>query len=543
MRRARFLCTAICAFALYGLMLTGCENGNENTVSETEIPETTATSESVPETVQTEAETVTKITEAEEIKEYDPVPKSTLNYDNVKDRIIFEDGENTLTARQYIDALENFEEFTNALGYKYIFQIMDIDENGIPEVTLARDDTVFVCSHLYTVTAEGEAVSLITVNHDICYNYFDSDTHDECSQLRGGSLKPYEKNGKTIWLSGYNSGGAGAGSSGTYILKYDGNVIDGEVIRHSSYERYPVDKDWLWDYNFYYNVLGEDVTEEEYDLKYDEYLDSLQPSDALYTQGYIDVFGDHSLYDHDDYKEMFCYTLNKYLDMRDGTYKDAYTELADKKIGDIAAQEYVDAVMACEDFLDERYDVQLADLNGDGMPEVIAYNGRHFRNYAKFFSVSPDKKAAVIPVLKNRLNEQLEERDDYPDTLIGKWVQAYIKDGETIWVGNFTNQDTDYKKDIEEVQGDFILKYDGKTVSQEILREHDKISYLNHNYYWRGEETSEEEYERLYREFIWNMEPLPEINIHSAMLDCNQDMEQKDLLAAAVLEYIENSYS
>lgn len=541
MRRAGSLCTAIFAFALCGLMLTGCEKGNESTGSETEISEDSASSESVSETVQTEAETAAENSLTEAVKkEYDPVPKSTLNYDKVKERIVFKDGENTLTAGQYIDALENCEDFTGALGYQYIFQIMDIDENGIPEVTLARDDTVFVCSNLYTVTAAGEAVSLTTVNQDICYNYFDG-THDEFSHLRGGSLKPYEKNGETVWLSGYNTGGAGGGSSGTYILKYDGSVIDGEIIRHSSYERYPANEDWLWDYSFYYNVLGEDVTEEEYDLKYNEYLDSLQPSDALYTQGYIDVFGDHSKYDHDDFKEMFCYTLNRYLDMRDGTYKDAYTQLADKKIGDIAAREYVEAVMSCEDLSERHYDFQLADINGDGMPEVIAYNGRHFRNYAKFFSVSPDKKAAVIPVLKNRLNEQLEARDDHPDTLIGKWVRAYKKDGETVWVGSFENRDTDYEKDIEEVQGDVILKLDGKAVSQEILREHDTISYLNHKYYWRGEKTSAEEYERLYREFIWSMEPLPEIDLYSAMYDCNRDTEQKDLLAAAVLEYIENS--
>lgn len=76
MQRARFLCTAICAFAICGLMLTGCEKGNENTVSETEISETTAASESVSETTPTETETVTEITEAEELKNTTPYQKA-----------------------------------------------------------------------------------------------------------------------------------------------------------------------------------------------------------------------------------------------------------------------------------------------------------------------------------------------------------------------------------------------------------------------------------------------------------------------------------
>ncbi|MDE5860311.1 MAG: hypothetical protein K2H23_08040, partial [Oscillospiraceae bacterium] len=461
MRKSKFLCTAICAFALCGLILTGCEKGNETT--ETEISEASVTSESVSETVQTEAETVTEsdITEAEEMKEYDPVPESTFNYDKIKDRIIFEDGENTLTAGQYIDALENFDGFINGFYYYYIFQIMDIDKNGIPEILLSRDDTVFVCSELCTVTAEGKGVSVQIANHDVYY---------DIGRLRGGPVQPYEKDGETLWISHFNTGGTGGETRGNCLLKYNGSGIDGEQINESTDVReigYDENGDWYYYCNHYYYIFGEEVTEEEYDRRRDEYMNSLKPSDELYVESYYDDFERFAEY---EFRENLSYTLNKYLDMRDGAYENAYTQLANKKIGDISAQKYVDAVMACEDFSESGFSFQLADFNSDGMPEVIAYVNEHYRSAAQYYSVSADGKAALLPVQKNKLNDSdhIEQKSDDPDMLIGKWAQGYEMDGETVWVGSFENRHAPYTSVIREAYGDYILKFDGKTVSQEI---------------------------------------------------------------------------
>lgn len=305
MRRARFLCTAICALSLCGLMLTGCEKRNENTVSETKISETAAASESVSETVQTEAETVTEITETEEMKEYDPVPKSTLNYDNVKDRVIFEDGKNTLTAGQYIDALESCEEFTNALGYYYAFQIMDIDENGIPEILIHLYGTMMNGSRLYAVTADGKAEAVKIIAHDIC----DNSDHDEY-YMRGNSLTPYEKDGETLWISGWRiiSAIGGNYNDGEYVLKYDGSVIDCEVIAESVYETYRANDEngnWEWYRNDYYYIFGEEVTEEEYYRRIEEYLNGLQPSDALYVE---------SAYKESEFRELLAAAVLEYIE-------------------------------------------------------------------------------------------------------------------------------------------------------------------------------------------------------------------------------------
>lgn len=554
MRKSKFLHTAICFFALCGAMLTGCltgcekENGNNgSTVSETEISETTAVSESVSETEQTEAETET-VTEASEAvkKEYDPVPASTLNYDKVRDRVIFDDGENTLTAGQYSDALESCEEFTHWLDVYHAFQITDMDENGIPEIMLYRYNAPHMSSRLYAVTAEGKAEAVKISGHGFCLD----DGSDECYEMIGSSPEPYEKDRKTVWIGHWLGGGTGGGSSGEYILKYDGSTIDGEVIRETAYETGYLGDDengepkWYW--NDYYYIWGEEVTEEEYGRREMEYFDSLLPSDALYAESYIKYYDKDSAFSGSVFGENLAYTLNRYLDMREGADKNPYDELAGKMIGDVPAQEYVDAVISCGEFEEGDLNFQLADLNGDGMPEVIAYSYGNYKNYAKFYSVSSDKKAAVIPVQKNKLNEQLDDYYDLPDTLVGKYVQPYERDGETVWVGSFVNRGTKYELNIDEVQGDVILKYDGRTVSQEVLREHDAITtrinysvFHSDNYYRRGEETDEEEYERLYREFIWNMNPMPEVNVYSAMGCCNRDRSQKELLAAAALEYSE----
>lgn len=534
MRRARFLCTAICAFAICGLMLTGCEKGNENTVSETEIPETTAASESVSKTTQTEAETITEITEAEEMKEYDPVPESTLNYDKIKDRVIFEDGTQKLTAGEYIDAFINGTD--DYVSFYYGVQIMDMDKNGIPEFLLYHYSSSISGSILYTVTADGELLK-IPVTGDP-YHEIDGKIH---YGINGGRLTPYEKDGETIWTGGFFSSGTGGSGGDSYVLKYDGSGVVMEVVDSwkslKSNMLYDENGDVYWEYYDYFYIFGEEVTEEEFDRRSQEYDESLHTSDAVYAESHYDI-GERTT--ECEFREIFSYTLNRYLDMLDGVDKDIYAELADKKIGDITAQEYIEAVMACEDFT-EFYSngIQLADLNGDGMPEIIAYYDQDWLTNAEYFSVSKDKTATLIPAERSALNDQV--RAEKANLNIGRWVKGYKNDSGTIWVGNFMNWDTPYGSDTEKIFGNYILKYDGKTVSQEILREY----YDNKGgdkYYWNDKKVTEKEYEQLYRKFIWDMEPLTDTNLYVSKCICNQDMEQKDLLAAAVLEYIEKSY-
>lgn len=301
--------------ALCGLMLTSCGNGGEDTVTETSAPETAQTSESVSETEETAAETLTE-TEAPESSETVPEEtESTENFDKVKDRVIFDDGTQRLTAGEYIDALEDCEEFTHWLDVNDDLQIMDMDKNGIPEIMIYYSDHMsYTGSRLYAVTEEGKAEAVPILNRDICFLSVEY-------ELEGENPVPYEKDGKTLWISRFKGSGTGGGFSGNYILKYDGSGIDGEVIDESRYETwngYDENGELEWYRSEHYCIFGEEVTEEEYDSKKKEYFDSLQPSDALYVQSPIGDYDENRKFLGSEFGENLADALNKYLDMRDG---------------------------------------------------------------------------------------------------------------------------------------------------------------------------------------------------------------------------------
>lgn len=309
MSKHKIICLALC-----GLMLTSCGNSGEDTAAETSAPETEQASESVSETAKTEAETVNE-TEAPESSETVPEEtESTENFDKVKDRVIFVDGTQKLTAGQYIDALESCEEFDVSHPSFRDFQIMDMDGNGIPEIIVCGRFMAYTFSRLFTVSAEGKADAVPILNHNLC----DSSDHSECYVLTGAEPSPYEKDGKTVWISNFSGGGTDGGFSGEYILRYDGSGIDGEVIDRAEYETYGQEDEngeWYRIRDDFYYIFGEEVTEEEYDSKKKEYFDGLQPSDALYVQSSM------GSRENSEFTENLADALEKYLDMRDGAYK------------------------------------------------------------------------------------------------------------------------------------------------------------------------------------------------------------------------------
>ena len=308
----------IIGLALCGLILTSCGSGEENTAEETVSPETSAASESVSETTVSKTETETKTEIPESLETVTEETESTENFDKVKDMVIFEDGENSLTAGQYIEALFECEEFTHMRAAARDFQIMDMDENGIPEIMLYYSNFMsYTGSQLYTVTDEGKAEVVLILNHDIC----DSSDHSECYNLIGENPIPYEKDGKTVWISRFSGYGTGGGGSGNYILKYDGSGVDCEIICEARYETWGANNengDWEHYRNDYYYIFGKEVTEDEFDRRDKEYFDSLQTSDALYVQFPIGDYGENGKFLGSEFGENLSYALNNYLDMRDG---------------------------------------------------------------------------------------------------------------------------------------------------------------------------------------------------------------------------------
>lgn len=309
MSKHKIICLALC-----GLMLTSCGNGEEDTVTETVLSETSQTSESVSEAAKTEAEIVTETEVPESLETVPEKTESTLNYDKVKDRVIFDDGTQNLTAGEYIDAVMEGKYYESIY---YGFQFMDMDENLIPEILFYYESTMSDFSKLYTITLDGKMLNIPIINHDICTSY---EKHDECYCINGGSLKPYEKDGETLWIGGWEYGSAGGGSSGEYILKYNGSGIDSEVIHKETYERYEASNNNgipNWDYYQYYYIFGEEVTEAEYDRRRDEYMNSLKPSDELYVELSYGI----EITEY-EFRENLSDALNKYLDMRNSEGSD-----------------------------------------------------------------------------------------------------------------------------------------------------------------------------------------------------------------------------
>lgn len=289
----------IIGLALCGLMLTSCGSGEENTAAETEIPETSAASESVSET--TVSETETEIPESSET--VTEGTESTENFDKVKDRIVYDDGVKKMTAGEYLKAIEAYGFEKTAMGNCGL-QFADLDGNGMPEAVfyeVASDR-----SEIFSISPDGEVRYIPITNKELCWG--------ERDELKGGAVSAYGKNGENIWIMGFSSKGSSAGSSGIYILRYDGNSIDGEIICKETYDNIWHD-DTGWDYTENWYLWGEEVTEEEYESRKDEFFENLQTSNAAEAHGFIPS-DDRSLYDEfsKGYMEAFSDILLEYCD-------------------------------------------------------------------------------------------------------------------------------------------------------------------------------------------------------------------------------------
>lgn len=239
-------------------------------------PETSAASESVLKTSvsettvsETETETETEIPETSETVQEET--ESTENFDKVKDRVIFEDGENTLTAGQYIDALLQCSDFTKL--YKNEIQLADINGDGIPEVKTQVD--AYPLSIFFSVSADGTAS---VIQSEEKYN-------DNENMVNIENCKPYLKDSKTVWIGRFGDGGSGGGGNGNCILKYEDGIIKKEIIRccdyAKNYDTFGYDYTYYWGSDGYWDdTKGEEVSEEEYVSRYGAFLAEMQPSET-----------------------------------------------------------------------------------------------------------------------------------------------------------------------------------------------------------------------------------------------------------------------
>lgn len=296
------------------LLLTSCgnvENAAETAETTGNISETAGniseTSEIISETRETVSETAVSETEIPETSETtaQEETESTENFDKVKDRVIYDDGVKKMTAGEYLKAIEAYGFEKTAMGNCGL-QFADLDGDGMPEAVFYNFGVDYT-SIVFSVSPEGE-VSLVPIKNDEL-------RISDMEMLWGSYISAYEKDGETIWIMGFSSKGAGAGSEGDYILRYDGNCIDGEIIREKTYDRNVWNDDTGWDYTTNWYLWGEEVTEEEYESRKDEFFEGLQLSETSEAHGFIPL-DDRSLYDEysKGYMEAFSGILLEYCD-------------------------------------------------------------------------------------------------------------------------------------------------------------------------------------------------------------------------------------
>lgn len=507
----------IIGLVLCGLMLTSCGSGGENTAAETELPEASAASESVSKTTVSETETEAE-TELPEVSEtVTEETESTENFDKVKDRIVYDDGVKKMTAGEYLKAIEAYGFEKTAMGNCGL-QFADLDGDGMPEAVFyefASDR-----AEIFSISPDGEVRPIPSKNEELCW------WEDE--QLKGGTVSAYEKDGETIWIMGFSSKGAGAGSSGRYILRYDGNSIDGEIICEETYDRNVWNDDTGWDYTKNWYLWGEEVTEEEYESRKDEFLDSLRPSDAAEAHGFIPS-SDRSLYDEfsKGYMEAFSGILLEYCDMLESQNARIYNEIAENIIysdgeNTLTAGQYIEALLECEEFtrrFDFFCDFQIMDMDENGIPEIMIYYS-NFMSYtgSRLYTVTKEGKAEAVPILNHDICDSSDHSECY--NMIGENPVPYEKDGKTVWISRFSGSGTGGGG-----SGNYILKYDGSGIDGEIIcesrhyrwngnNENGELEwYRSDHYYIFGEDVTEEEYDKRRDEYMNSLKPSDELYV------------------------------
>lgn len=207
-------------------------------------------------------------------------------YSEIHDTVIYDDGKNTLTAGEYIDALIEYPDMIRAHHY----QIADIDGNGIPELA------VYIGAFPYTsyiaVSPEGNAEML-----------YDDDGNTE---IAADFPVPYDSDGETVWVTDFSQGGSGAGGGYRCFLSIEDNTVKTEIISSYDYGRTAM---FEYQYSYYW---GSDQSlplssEEEYESRFNELLAGMENSSAAYVQHTRDA------YDY-DFQEFLSYMLREYLE-------------------------------------------------------------------------------------------------------------------------------------------------------------------------------------------------------------------------------------
>ena len=142
--------------------------------------------------------------------------------------------------------------------------VADMNGDGVPEVFLEMFAGMSSVTKVFTVK-DGKAVCLKAAPD----SYIPSGNSVSYSSYDGGLPEFYIGDGEKIILAKFSGGGSVGGGSGIMEISLDGNSISAKELCSSSYSKSNFDL-------FYsYRFGGEDVSEEEYQTRLDEYMSEL----------------------------------------------------------------------------------------------------------------------------------------------------------------------------------------------------------------------------------------------------------------------------
>lgn len=241
--------------ALAAALVTACFNGcggNAGGVPEetaaTAISQITETAPEISETPETEVSETETSAETESASErLTPPPRA---------------GHDPRTG-DYLAALAEEPDFVGKWVNCCGVVVADVNGDGVPEVFL-QQSAMGSMTYVFTVE-DGKAVCLKAAPG----SYSPSNFGTSYSSYDGNLPEFYVRNGEMVILAECCMGGSVAGNGGVMEISFDGECISAKELCGDSYLKADLNV------AYYYSFGGEDVTEEEYKSRLDDYMSEL----------------------------------------------------------------------------------------------------------------------------------------------------------------------------------------------------------------------------------------------------------------------------
>jgi hypothetical protein len=169
----------------------------------------------------------------------------------------------SFTVENIIDKLIENKEFSNDLYFQAVdITLTDMNNDRIPEIVMQM--SAFPLSFIYSYNSNG---LFHKVNLEDNPNYY----------IDGYNYQPYIKNGIKYYFAEYFQGGSSFGEGGINKIYYENSQLIIETIAEMSYN-----KTGMAQYEYTYSLGNlENLTEEEYDIAYQEYLSEYEKADDV----------------------------------------------------------------------------------------------------------------------------------------------------------------------------------------------------------------------------------------------------------------------